>query len=353
MPARIRCRKSCASVASRPSAARLDRGLDELRPRHAPEAAMRLLEAGDEPGHGDRAFADVVALRRVAEVDREVLELAERARRCGEEAVEQGHLPVDPAEEEAAAGRAGQRALGHGRRERGRDARVDGVSALLEDVRAGFGGVAASGGNRSLHETQGKEAVRMPITGETPDEKPATLEQDASRPRPGETPPRRFPRIGRSPDRACADSATARRPRRRGSRGPLGRVRRLALDRRHGVRRLDGDLGVRLAVRAHPLRRRDDAGGLLGALLHRLDRERARAGPARDGGPVRPLLPHAPQRGPALDGRRDRRLAERGAGDVARGRARAGVGGRRAPALADRGAAARGRGGGRNRVARP
>ena len=27
-----------------------------------------------------------------------------------------------------------------------------------------------------------------------------------------------------------------------------------------GVRRLDGDLGVRLAVGAHPLRRRDDAG---------------------------------------------------------------------------------------------
>ena len=314
---------------------------------------MSLLEAGDESRHGDRALADVVALRRVSEVDREILELAEGTRGCGEEGVEQGHLAVDPAEEEAAARGTGQRALGHGRRERGRNARVDGVSALLEDARAGFGGVAASGGNRSLHETQGKEAVRMPITGETSHEKPATLEQDASRPRPGETTSGRFPRIGRSPHRACADSATARRPCLRGSRGPLGRVRRLALDRRPGVRRLDGDLGVRLAVRAHPLRRRDDTGGLLGALLHRLDRERARAGPARDGGPVRPLLPHPQQRRPALDRRRDRRLAERGAGDVARGRARAGVGRRRAPALADRGAPPRGRGGGRDRVARP
>ncbi len=117
-----------------PQRGELDRGLDELRPRHAPEAAMRLLEAGDEAGHGDRALADVVALRRVAEVDREILELAERMRGRGEEAVEQGHLAVDPAEEEAAAGRAGQRALGHGRRERCGDARVDGVPALLEDA---------------------------------------------------------------------------------------------------------------------------------------------------------------------------------------------------------------------------
>ena len=93
---------------------------------------MRLLEAGDEPRHRDRALADVVALRRVAEVDRDVLDLAERAGRRGEEAIEQGHLAVDPAEEEAAAGRAGQRALGHGRREGGRDARIDGVPALLE-----------------------------------------------------------------------------------------------------------------------------------------------------------------------------------------------------------------------------
>ena len=79
--------------------------------------------------------------------------------RRGEEAVEQGHLAVDPAEEEAAAGRAGQRALGNRRREGGRDARIDGVSALLEHVRAGLGGRAAPGCDRSLHETQGKDAV--------------------------------------------------------------------------------------------------------------------------------------------------------------------------------------------------
>ena len=77
-PARIRCRKRCASVASSPRPARSIAGLDELRPRHAAEAAMRLLEAGDEPRDGDRALADVVALRRVAEVDGDVLDLAER-----------------------------------------------------------------------------------------------------------------------------------------------------------------------------------------------------------------------------------------------------------------------------------
>ena len=237
-----------------------DRRLDELRPRHAPEAAMRLLEAGEESRDGDRALADVVALRRIAEVDREVLDLAEGARWRGEEAVEQGHLAVDPAEEEAAAGRTGQRALGHGRRESGSDARIDGVPALLEDARAGFGGVAASGCNRSLHETQGKDAVRMPITGGNPMRNRLRWNLDASRPRTGETPPRRFPGIGRSPDRARADSPTARRPRRRWGRRPLGCVRRLALDRRRGVRRLARDLGLRLAVRAHPLRRRDDRG---------------------------------------------------------------------------------------------
>ena len=42
--------------------------------------------------------------------------------------------------------------------------------------------------------------------------------------------------------------------------GSAGRIRRLALDRRRGVRRLALDLGVRLAVRADPLWRRDDAG---------------------------------------------------------------------------------------------
>ena len=103
----------------------LDRRLEQLRPRHAPEAAMRLLEPRDEPGHGDGALTDLVALRRVAEVDREVIDLAQGAGRRGEEGVEQGHLALDPAEEEAAASRPGQRAFGNGRREGSREARIE------------------------------------------------------------------------------------------------------------------------------------------------------------------------------------------------------------------------------------
>ncbi len=50
---------------------------------------MRLLQAGDEPRHRDRPGADAERLRaRVLEVDDDLLELAERLRRDGEEAVE-------------------------------------------------------------------------------------------------------------------------------------------------------------------------------------------------------------------------------------------------------------------------
>ena len=139
-----------------PLRSELDRRLDELRPRHAPEAAVRILEPGDEARDGDRARADVVALGRVAEVDGDVLDLAERLRGGGEEAVEHGRLAVDPGEEEAAAGGTGQRALGDSGGERGCDAGVDGVSALREHARAGLGGGAASGGDRSLHEVRVK-----------------------------------------------------------------------------------------------------------------------------------------------------------------------------------------------------
>ncbi len=71
--------------------------------------------------------------------------------------VEQGHLALDPAKEEAAACRPGQRAFGNGRREGSREARVDGVSALLEHARASLGGGFAPGGDRSLHKLRVKK----------------------------------------------------------------------------------------------------------------------------------------------------------------------------------------------------
>ncbi len=117
---------------------------------------MRLLEAGEEARHGHGALADVVALRRVAEVDREVLDLAERTGRRGHEAVEHGRLAVEPGEQEAAAGGAGQGAFGDGRGKRGYDAGVDRVAALREDVCTGFGGDLVSSCDRSLHELRVK-----------------------------------------------------------------------------------------------------------------------------------------------------------------------------------------------------
>ena len=92
-----------------PGTGELDRRLDELGPRDAAESAMCLLEAGNEPGHGDGALADVEDLRRgVAEVDHDLLHLAERLRRRGEEAVEHGRLALEPREQKAATRRIGQ-----------------------------------------------------------------------------------------------------------------------------------------------------------------------------------------------------------------------------------------------------
>ena len=114
---------------------------------------MRLLEPGDEAGHGDRALADVEDLRRgVAEVDHDLLHLAERPRGHGEEAIEHGRLAVEPGEQEAAAGRAGQRPLGHSGRKRGYDAGVDRIAAVREHARACLGGEPIPSCDRALHE---------------------------------------------------------------------------------------------------------------------------------------------------------------------------------------------------------
>ena len=136
-----------------PLLGQLDRRLDELRPRQAAEPALRLLEPGDEARHGDRALADMEDLRRrVAEVDHDLLHLAERARRRCEEAVEQATLTVDPGEQEAASRRTGQGTLRHGCGKRGRNAGVDRVATLSEHARACLCGDPVSSCDRSLHE---------------------------------------------------------------------------------------------------------------------------------------------------------------------------------------------------------
>ena len=130
-----------------------DRGLDEVAPLARREAPVGLLEPGEEPGHRDRALADVEHLRpRVAEVDDELLHLAEACGRDAEEAVEHGRLAARLVDEhEPAAGRAGQRPFGDERRERGGEERVDRVPALAQDARARLGGQRMTGCDRASH----------------------------------------------------------------------------------------------------------------------------------------------------------------------------------------------------------
>ena len=130
-----------------------DRRLDEVAPLARREAAVDLLETGEEPGDRDRALADVEDLRPgVAEVDDELLHLAEPARRNLEEAVEHRRLAgglVD--EREAASGRARERPFRDECGERGCEQRVDGVPAVAQHARAGLGRERVTGCDRASH----------------------------------------------------------------------------------------------------------------------------------------------------------------------------------------------------------
>ena len=140
-----------------PGTGKLDRRLNELGPRDAPEPAVRLLEPCHEPGYRHGALADVEDLRRrVAEVDHDLLHLAERLQGCGEEAIEHRRLSLEPREEEAAAGRAGQWPLGHSGRKRGYDAGIDRIAAVREHARTCLGGDPVSRCDRALHELRVK-----------------------------------------------------------------------------------------------------------------------------------------------------------------------------------------------------
>ncbi len=133
-------------------AGELDRRLDQLLPGHLTESSVRLAQSGEQARDRDRPVADVIALRRRAEVHREVLDLAQRLGRDGEEAVEKRRPAANMNEQEAATGRPGQRPLGHERRAGGRDARVDGVSTAFEHPGARLGGQGMACSNRASHE---------------------------------------------------------------------------------------------------------------------------------------------------------------------------------------------------------
>ena len=96
------------------------------------EAPVRVLEARQEPGHGDRASPTWNTCVEASPKSMTSSSISPSPARDAEEAVEDVGVTVDVDEEEAAAGRAGQRPLGDEGGERGRDAGVDGVAALLE-----------------------------------------------------------------------------------------------------------------------------------------------------------------------------------------------------------------------------
>src|SRR4029079_6972267 len=146
-------------------ARRGDRRLHEVSPFARREAAMELFETGEQPGHGDGPFADVEYLRpRVTEVDHELLHLTEPRRGHAEEAVEHRRRAVRLVHErEAAARGAGQRALGHERRESGGEERVDRIAALAQDARSRFCGQGMSRCDRASHAATLLRFRRQPV----------------------------------------------------------------------------------------------------------------------------------------------------------------------------------------------
>ena len=153
IPSRIRWRTARGSSRSNPSRARADRRLDEVAPLPRGEAAVDLLEPGEKPRNRDGALSDVEDLRPgVAEVDDELLHLAEPRGRHAEEAVEHGRLAAGLVDErEASSRRAGERAFGDEGREGRGEQRVDGISTLAQDARAGLGRQRMTGCDRASH----------------------------------------------------------------------------------------------------------------------------------------------------------------------------------------------------------
>ena len=140
-------------VAHESLASESDRRLDEVGPLPRREATVDLLEPGQQTRDGDRALADVEHLRSgVAEVDDELLHLAEPGDRDAEEAVEHRRLAARLVHErETASGRPGRAAFGDERGECGGEKRVDRVPAVAQNTRAGLGRQRMTGCDRASH----------------------------------------------------------------------------------------------------------------------------------------------------------------------------------------------------------
>ncbi len=140
-------------VADEAFAGEPDGRLDQVTPCTRGEAAVNLFEAGEQPGDCDRPLPDVEDLcPGIAEVDEQLLHLAEPDSRNTEEAVEHDRRVAGLVDErEAAPSRAGQRPLRHECRERSRQERVDGVPTVAQHTRAGLGRERVTGCDRAAH----------------------------------------------------------------------------------------------------------------------------------------------------------------------------------------------------------
>ena len=140
-----------------------DRGLEEPAPGQRSVALVRRLEPGDGPRHGAGAGADEEHLRRrTVEVDVDRLHVglhraAGAAARQRDEEVEEavGSVPGAVHEQEAAGRGPGQRAFRDPGGESGRQARIDRIAALGEDLGARLGGEPVPGGDRPSHRREG------------------------------------------------------------------------------------------------------------------------------------------------------------------------------------------------------
>src|SRR5262249_53180953 len=136
----------------------LDRRLEELAPRQAPERAVRGLEPERRARDRTRRRADVEPLRRAAaEVDVDVIHAAERAPVAepgdGDEVVEDARALVTRAvhEHEGAGARAGEGAFCNPRDGGRADGCVDGVAAGLQHLCTRPRGEHMSARHRPLH----------------------------------------------------------------------------------------------------------------------------------------------------------------------------------------------------------
>ena len=164
---RISSRKRCGPVISTPARASSSAGSNSSAHGSLPCCSCASARPGHEPGHGDRRVPDVEHLRRrVAEIDQHLVHGALRARRNGEEAVEQRRLSAGVAEEQkAAACRSRQRPFGDERCQGGSDDGVDGIPSARQSPRTRLGGVTVPGCHGSAHARSVETARPRPARG--------------------------------------------------------------------------------------------------------------------------------------------------------------------------------------------